>query len=480
MDEQTYEPTETAAPRERRERRQRTKMDRFKEAYLPVVIIALAVILIIAFIVGSVKLAKNKTGEPKQTDPTQPSENLSQAQIQEARDLLTKADALAMQYDYEGAIATLDSFTGDVGAFPELTNRKTDYTQLQAALIPYTEITNVPNLSFQLLIADPIRAFADATYGTAFNKNYVTTTEFSKILQKLYDNGYVLVRQHDLVLQGVDVDGNPAYGQNTLYLPEGKKPLVLTQTGVNYFTYMVDSDKDGLPDKGGSGFASKLVLDEEGRLVNEIVNADGTTATGDYDLIPILDRFIEAHPDFSYKGARAVIAVTGYDGLFGYRTDKETVDKHGQSFYDEQVAGAKQIANALKAEGYELACYTYDSMNYGDSGEAEIKADLQYWISEDLPILGDVDILVYPNGSDIATMGAVYSGGKYTTLSEAGFRFFIGMENAKTNWAEVTGDYCRQTRRLVSGSRLAHNADIFADLFDATGVLDNSRGNVPK
>lgn len=480
MDEQTYEPTETAAPRERRERRQRTKLDKFKEAYLPVVIIALAVILIIVFIVGSVKLAKNKTDEPKQTDPTQPTQDVSQAQIQEARDLMTKAEALAAQYDYEGAIATLDSFSGDVGAFPELTNRKADYTQLQAALIPYTDITNVPNLSFQLLIADPIRAFADATYGTAFNKNYVTTTEFSEILQKLYDNGYVLVRQHDLVMQGVDVDGNPAYGYNTLYLPEGKKPLVLTQTGVNYFTYMVDSDKDGLPDKGGSGFASKLVLDEEGRLVNEIVNADGTTTTGDYDLIPILDRFIEAHPDFSYKGARAVIAVTGYDGLFGYRTDKETVDKHGQSFYDEQVAGAKQIADALKAEGYELACYTYDSMNYGESGEAEIKADLQYWISEDLPILGDVDILVFPNGSDIATMGAVYSGGKYTTLSEAGFRFFIGMENAKTNWAEVTGDYCRQTRRLVSGSRLAHNADIFADLFDATGVLDNSRGNVPK
>ena len=38
------------------------------------------------------------------------------------------------------------------------------------------------------------------------------------------------------------------------------------------------------------------------------------------DVLTILEDFIEAHPDFSYRGARGTIAVTGYNGIFGYRT----------------------------------------------------------------------------------------------------------------------------------------------------------------
>ena len=46
---------------------------------------------------------------------------------------------------------------------------------------------------------------------------------------------------------------------------------------------------------------------------------------GKYDLVPILDRFVEEHPDFSYRGAKAILALTGYNGVLGYRTD-ETYD----------------------------------------------------------------------------------------------------------------------------------------------------------
>ena len=35
---------------------------------------------------------------------------------------------------------------------------------------------------------------------------------------------------------------------------------------------------------------------------------------------PLLQDFIDEHPDFSYKGAKAVIAFTGYNGILGYRT----------------------------------------------------------------------------------------------------------------------------------------------------------------
>ncbi len=42
---------------------------------------------------------------------------------------------------------------------------------------------------------------------------------------------------------------------------------------------------------------------------------------GDYDLVPILDSFIKEHPDFSYHGRKGILAMTGYNGVLGYRTD---------------------------------------------------------------------------------------------------------------------------------------------------------------
>ena len=47
---------------------------------------------------------------------------------------------------------------------------------------------------------------------------------------------------------------------------------------------------------------------------------DGSISVGAYDLVPLLDEFIEEHPDFSYRGAKAVLAFTGYNGILGYRT----------------------------------------------------------------------------------------------------------------------------------------------------------------
>lgn len=92
-------------------------------------------------------------------------------------------------------------------------------------------------------------------------------------------------------------------------LPEGKKPFVMSQDDVCYYPYM-----------DGDGFAKRIVIGENGKPACEMVMDDGTTSTGSYDLIPLLEDFIQEHPDFSYKGARAIIAFTGYEGILGYRT----------------------------------------------------------------------------------------------------------------------------------------------------------------
>ena len=101
------------------------------------------------------------------------------------------------------------------------------------------------------------------------------------------------------------------------------------------------------------------------------------------------------------------------------------------------------------------------------------------WVKDVVPILGNVTILAYAQTSDITT-DALYSGEKYETLQQLGFRYYLGFCRDGKPWATVTDDYVRQGRILVTGSNLAYHADWFASLFDAATVLDTTRGNIPQ
>ena len=471
MDELTNEVNQAPV---RRQRRKRSKFQIFKEAYLPFVIVLLAVILVITFIIGSVSRVNAKKKAEKEA--ASESVALEEAQWQaEAQRLIAGAEELAATLDYQGAIDLLDTFTGDVSKYTELSQKRAEYVQKMAELVVYSDPAAVPNLSFQMLIADPARAFVNEDYGNSYNRNYVTTDEFEKILQQLYDNNYMLVSIYDLVENS---DGT--YSAGTLRLPVGKKPIVLSQVAANYFTYMTDGDDDGLPDKDGAGFPYCLDLDDAGNFVSKMIDAEGNEVTGNFDFVTILEKFIEEHPDFSYQDARAVIAVTGYDGIFGYRTNPDVRDSQGSEYYAQQLSGAQKIVDALKKAGYDLACYSYENVSYSDSEVDYIAADLQQWEEEVVPILGDVDIFVYPYGDDIyESMTATYEGEKYDALYNAGFRIFVGMDNTTAASAQVTDTYFRQTRRWVTGAKMAYASDSFTDLFDASTVLSTQRGDVP-
>ena len=465
-----------------RRRRKRTRLDIIKEQYLPYLILALAAVVIVTLCVGKIRrtVQVQKANQAAAEAESQAAAQLEAQEKEQAAQLLTQSAALAEAYDFDGAIAALDSFTGDISKYPELLTKQAEYVQSKSQMVAWDDPSKIPNLSFQLLIADPARAFADDIYGDAYNRNYVTTDEFSKILQQLYDNGYMLVSLSDLVTEDAAGEGT-GFSAATLYLPQGKKPLVLTQCAVNYFTYMTDGDGDGLPDKDGDGFASRLVVDSNGKIVNEMVDAQGNLITGAFDLVPILDNFLEEHPDFSYHGAKATLAVTGYDGIFGYRIDSTAKTAENTEYYNQQIEGAKAIVQALRDDGYELACYTYEHFGYGDETADRISQDLTSWKNEIVPVLGSVDILVYPFGSDIAENRAdAYSGDRYNVLKEAGFRYFIGMDNTVSSWADVQSGYFRQTRKLVTGAYMTYSSSMFDGLFDSASVLNTQRGTVPQ
>lgn len=473
MDEQNVQNQRPANPA----RRKRSNAQVFKEVYLPVIIAGVAALFIIIFIVGSIvrKVQKNKLDKQASIAA---SESLAAEQARlaaEAQYLLEEATRLADGFDYIGAIELLDTFRGDASQYPELNEKRDECIRLQDTLVLWNDPNQVTNLSFQLLIADTARAFVPGNYSSTIYNSFITTTEFSAILQQLYDNNYILVRLEDFVATEKDADGTTVYVSKAMYLPEGKKPLMLTQTNVNYNLYLVDSDGDMVADKDGSGFASKLVLDGD-KVLCEMVDANGETVTGAYDLIPILDDFIEKHPDFSYRGAKATLAITGYNGIFGYRTNTEAREKFGEVAYEQDAENIRKIAEALTNSGYTLACYTYSNIPYGSSSVSEIQADLSNWNAEVVPLLGAVDILVYAQKSDIFP-GPGYSGDRYNLLKESGFNYFIGFCSSNSPWTEITNSYVRQGRIMVSGSALESSPSWFEGMFDAASVLDPARSS---
>ena len=448
-------------------RKKRSKMQIFKEVYLPFVILAAAVLLIVGI---ALTIASIRKGPGDGSDEAQASQLRQQAQV-----LLEQAEELALSYDYDGALALLATFPGDQEKFPEVSNAINHYHSVKQGMVSWSS-DQVPILSFHLLVTDLISALDDPTYGkngtNQYNRNFVTTDEFSTILQRLYDNGYVLVDLEDFYVTGYSNQQEcDVFFQKELLLPKGKKPVILTETHCNYYTYMVDPDRDGEPDKNGAGFASKLCWDNG--FYNERITAEGELVKGAFDLVPLLENFISLHPDFSYKGARAILAFSGEDGIFGYRVTSENLSSEA---LEKERKDAAFVLEKLHQAGYTMACYTYGNEDYSVMSASSIDKDIQKWLQKIAPIVGDTNIMVFAREADIGTN--YQNNSKFNALYNNGFRFFLG--SAPFLSREVNEYYIRHSRLSVTGSTLQHHSDWFAEIFDTESILNPLRGNIPK
>ncbi|WP_312194072.1 polysaccharide deacetylase family protein, partial [Exiguobacterium sp.] len=243
-------------------------------------------------------------------------------------------------------------------------------------------------------------------------------------------------------------------------LPKGKQPLVLSQDDVNYYEYME-----------GDGFAKNLKV-KDGKIVNEMVGKPD----GAYDLVPLVDAFVQSHPDFSYKGAKGLLGITGYNGVLGYRSS------YNQYGHIKQVETArkqaKQTAVALKQDGWQFASHTYGHIWVGKESVTTIRADLKRYKQDVAPLIGKTTQLIYPYGSDVGDWHD-YSGEKYRLLNDSGFRYFFNVDASQHAWKQVGPDYFRQARINVDGIRLrqavAGKTSVLDPFFDAKKVFDPAR-----
>ena len=433
------EAADEAVPPAPRPRRRKSKQQVFKEQYLPFVILGLTGILCLTFIFGSMGLSRRASAKEQQ-------ERIDALLQAEVEDLKTRAAAMAAEYDYENAMKILAGYSGGLADHPELLSLYNSYKEALNDLVVWNDLSQIPHLSFRTLVTDLEKASADPDRGSRYQKNYITIDEFSRILNQLYENGYVLVSLSDFAMPYTAEDGSVGVNMTSIRLPEGKKPIILTSEGDNYYSHT----------EGCGGFADKLTVNEAG----ELVCVDTAGNEGAFGFVPVLNAFFAEHPDFSYEGARATIALSGYEGLFGMELS--------------QTEDIRKVAATLRQQGYDIACYTYADMEYADYGVTGLKEDLDKWFAEITPVLGETDILVYPTGGDIKGQEA-YSGSKYDALHGYGFRYFVGTGSG-ASWGMTATQYARHTRTIVSASNLTNHPEWFAGMFDAATVLSEGRG----
>ncbi len=391
--------------------------------------------------------------------------------VKEYAEEIRAAERLALSYDYDAAVSALQSLPG-YSSSEELKTIVQDYLKAKTTLYKQ-DISKICHLYFHTLIVDPSIAFgARSKDPNRYNQNLITADEFRAILQQLYDNGYVLVSLHDMA--AVDEFGNFSTGQ--IMLPDGKKPLVLSVDDVQYYEELK-----------GDGFASRLVLDSDDRPVCEYTGSDGKTVTGDYDVVPILERFVEQHPDFSYRGAKGCLALTGYEGILGYRTaafygnpsDPNYKSSYASINVEEERSEARRVCERLKELGWELACHTWGHINVESADLTRIQADTQRWQNEVASLTGKTDILIFTSGTDIGNWRNYSSedNEKYAYYKSQGFRYFCPVDAYTIPWVQYnsTEGYLRQGRVPISGFSLAYRQEKLSVFFDAASLIDKSR-----
>ncbi len=394
------------------------------------------------------------------------------AQQNAVEQLKANADRLAMMYDYDAAIQLVQSYEGYENE-TVLTEAIVTYEEQKAACVPWADNTKISHCFFHSLIADTSLALGPNS-GTrdGYNRYMTTIEEFEKILQQMYDRGYVLVGIHDISEIVVQEDGTEKMVMKKILLPEGKIPFVMSQDDVNYYDYM-----------DGEGFATKIVIGEDGKPTCEYIQKDGTVVTGDYDLVPVLDRFVEAHPDFSYRGAKAILAITGYEGTLGYETAAYRYDevKHlvglsadeKKAMLESEKEACREVVAALKADGYEFASHSYGHGNMQTNSVEKFKYDMNRWMNEVGSLLGETDVFIYPFGADICDWRG-YQGEKYEYAIANGFRYFCNVDSAQY-WVQMKNDYLRQGRINFDGERMMKDPDKLKFFFDVESVLDPTR-----
>jgi hypothetical protein len=397
--------------------------------------------------IGTLDMYENN--EPVETPKmkAQREQQESEAALEEERvAVLEEAETMALSYQYEAAIAYLEG--SEILAEDERAAEAIRTYQDQIDHM-YEYEGDIGHLCFPNLVVDTDRAFDGDTYASVYESQMITLEEFTNILNTLYESGYVLIDLHSLAEEAED-------GTMTLknpVMPNGKKPIIFSIDNLNY------SDVHS-----GDGVATALALDDNGDVMAVYTDAEGHELLGAYDVVPVLEEFISEHPDFSYQGARGIIALSGSNGAFGYQIEEDQ-----SSNYQENQQTVREIAQRLRETGWTFATEGYGYKYMGDFSYDSLREDITKWQTTVGALIGDCDTLLYPYGSEVD-----YTTEKASYLINQGYQYLIGMWS-DGDYVEVNDTYLRQTRRAIIGYVFENYPGNFSTYFSVSAIIDPAR-----
>jgi len=456
-------------------------------------IIAGAVVVIVLVLAFAVKALTGASG--KQSADNKVNESLSPEDAETAESLSEEAESTALvndleraklmyaQYDYDAAEELLKSLP-DYESNTEAQELVAKCEETKATLVEQ-DIYKITHIFFHILCVDPKNSFDESKWGKqagGYNSLMTTISEFEKMIQEMYDKGFVLVSIRDIAHEETASDGSKKMVKGSIMLPPGKQAFVMSEDDVCYYEYMK-----------GAGFADKMIIGDDGRPTLHYTDADGNESVGDYDIVPILDKFIDEHPDFSYKGHKACLVFTGYNGVLGYRTD-ESYDPNSE-YYDPKLeqghdieAERKEAVKVMKAlldDGYDLGSHSWGHRDLGQIEFERFKKDCDRWNRNVAPLIKEAsgkqpDIIIYPRGADIADWhGYSDDNQRFNYLYDLGFRYFCNVDNNQY-WVQLGDRYLRQGRRALDGLnmwlQISGQRERLDDLFDdVNAIFDPAR-----
>ena len=326
----------------------------------------------------------------------------------------------------------------------------------------------VEHLFFHPVVAYPELAFDGDYKSDGIDDWMVTAGEYLKILQSVYDKGYVLVDIADCWSEQTGEDGQTRMVKNTLYLPEGKKPLILSYDDVNYYEYMLEN-----------GFTYKLIIGEDGKLWSWGLDPQGNEVVSrDLDAVTILDRFVEEHPDFSPFGAKGCLSLTGYEGILGYRTqtDRENWTTEREANRQKEIEAVKPIVAELKRTGWTFGSHTWGHISLNTRTVDAVTADMQKWFDEVGSLVGETPVLFYPFGGRLDGDDVQQSGPAFRWMQQHGFRIFcsVGIDSWSKCKSDISAVICDRLHPDGTTLRSAKARERYMKFYDAKDIIDLS------
>ena len=331
--------------------------------------------------------------------------------------------------------------------------------------VPYDGV--VEHLFFHPVVAYPELAFDGDSKSDGIDDWMVTAGEYLKILESVYEKGYVLVDIADCWSEQTDESGQTRMVKNTLYLPEGKKPLILSYDDVNYYEYML-----------ANGFTYKLIIGEDGKLWSWGKDPQGKEVVSrDLDAVTILDKFVEEHPDFSPFGAKGCLSLTGYEGILGYRTqtDSKSWTAEQEANRQKEIEAVKPIVAELKRTGWTFGSHTWGHISLNTRTYETVTADMQKWFDEVGSLVGETPVLFYPFGGRLDGDDVKQSGPAFQWMQQQGFRIFcsVGIDSWSKCKSDISAVIC--DRLHPDGTTLRGSDKVlswYSQFYDARDIID--------